>query len=79
MRVHGRLGADGYLMNVRSTMKRIRKKFLALDPAFAEIENFAAIGYAWRKARRRPAVGGAVGIKSPLWPELMQRMALLRD
>ena len=42
-------GADGYLVNVRSAMKRIRKKFLALDPAFAEIENFAAVGYAWRR------------------------------
>jgi len=41
-------GTDGYLVNVRSAMKRIRKKFLALDPAFALIENFAAVGYAWR-------------------------------
>jgi len=42
-------GADGYLVNVRSAIKRIRKKFLALDPAFAEIENHAAHGYCWRK------------------------------
>ena len=42
-------GSDGYLVNVRSALKRIRKKFLALDPAFAEIENFAAVGYCWRK------------------------------
>jgi two-component system response regulator ChvI len=42
-------GADGYLVNVRSAMKRIRKKFLALDPRFAEIENYAAVGYAWRR------------------------------
>src|SRR5438874_715687 len=42
-------GAIGFLVNVRSAMKRIRKKFLALDPAFAEIENFAAVGYAWRR------------------------------
>lgn len=42
-------GTDGYLVNVRSAMKRIRKKFLKLDPAFAEIENFAAVGYAWRR------------------------------
>ena len=42
-------GTDGYLVNVRSAMKRIRKKFLALDPAFTEIENFAAVGYAWRR------------------------------
>ena len=42
-------GADGYLVNVRSAMKRIRKKFLAPDPAFAEIENFAGVGYCWRR------------------------------
>ena len=42
-------GTDGYLVNVRSALKRIRKKFLALDPAFAEIENFAGVGYSWRK------------------------------
>lgn len=42
-------GTDGYLVNVRSALKRIRKKFLALDPAFAEIENFAGVGYCWRK------------------------------
>jgi two-component system response regulator ChvI len=34
-------------------MKRIRKKFLALDPGFAEIENFAAVGYAWRRSPER--------------------------
>jgi len=42
-------GTDGHQVNVRSAMKRIRKKFLALDPAFAEIENFAAVGYGWRR------------------------------
>ncbi len=56
-------GADGYLVNVRSAMKRIRRKFLAIDPAFAEIENFAAVGYGWRRptgeeaAMAMPAVG----------------------
>jgi two-component system, OmpR family, response regulator ChvI len=42
-------GADGYLVNVRSAMKRIRRKFLTLDPAFAEIGNFAGVGYCWRR------------------------------
>jgi two-component system response regulator ChvI len=42
-------GADGYLVNVRSAIKRIRKKFLALDPTFVEIENHAAHGYCWRR------------------------------
>lgn len=48
-------GTDGYLVNVRSAMKRIRKKFLALDPAFAEVENFAAVGYAWRRPENQGA------------------------
>jgi two-component system, OmpR family, response regulator ChvI len=52
-------GADGYLVNVRSAMKRIRKKFLALDPAFGEIENFAAVGYAWRRPDGAADPGGA--------------------
>lgn len=41
-------GEDGYLVNVRSALKRIRKKFLALDQDFAEIANAAGIGYSWR-------------------------------
>jgi hypothetical protein len=36
--------ADGYRGNVRSTIKRIRQKFLAIDPTFAEIENFTSFG-----------------------------------
>ncbi|HZX87298.1 MAG TPA: hypothetical protein VFF19_27245, partial [Reyranella sp.] len=64
-------GSDGFLVNVRSAMKRIRKKFLALDPAFAEIENFAAVGYAWRKPAGdgpsvvMPSVGVEVRVMSP--------------
>jgi len=49
-------GADGYLVNVRSAIKRIRKKFLALDPAFAEIENHAAHGYCWRRPEAADSV-----------------------
>lgn len=41
-------GEDGYRTNVRSSVKRIRNKFRALDPEFQEIENFAAFGYCWR-------------------------------
>jgi two-component system response regulator ChvI len=44
-------GADGFLVNVRSAMKRVRKKFLANDPAFAEIENHVGVGYSWRLPR----------------------------
>jgi hypothetical protein len=30
-------------------VKRIRRKFLAIDAGFAEIENVAQIGYQWRE------------------------------
>jgi two-component system response regulator ChvI len=38
----GGYGPNGYRMNVRSSIKRIRNKFRECDPAFAEIENYAA-------------------------------------
>ena len=41
-------GTTGYQANVRVAIKRIRKKFLALDAAFAEIENHPGVGYSWR-------------------------------
>jgi two-component system response regulator ChvI len=34
--------------NVRSAMKRMRKKFRFLEPSFSEIESFTAFGYRWR-------------------------------
>jgi two-component system response regulator ChvI len=40
-------GEDGYRTNVRSAIKRIRKKFLQWDKTFAEIENFEGYGYRW--------------------------------
>ncbi|MFV3129080.1 response regulator transcription factor [Niveispirillum sp. KHB5.9] len=41
-------GEDGYRTNVRSSVKRIRNKFRAIDPGFEEIQNFAAFGYCWK-------------------------------
>jgi len=41
-------GPTGYRVNVRSTMKRIRAKFRALDITFDEIESYARFGYRWR-------------------------------
>jgi len=41
-------GQQGYRTNVRSSIKRIRKKFCKLDPTFAEIQNSTALGYRWR-------------------------------
>jgi two-component system response regulator ChvI len=43
----GGSGEDGYRMNVRAIIKRIRKKFLQCDETFAEIENFMGLGYRW--------------------------------
>lgn len=43
-------GEDGYRTNVRSSIKRIRNKFRAIDADFGEIENFLAFGYRWRGA-----------------------------
>lgn len=43
-------GEDGYRTNVRSSIKRIRNKFRALDPEFSQIENFLAFGYRWQGA-----------------------------
>ena len=43
----GGSGEDGYRTNVRGAIKRIRKKFLQCDETFAEIKNFAGLGYCW--------------------------------
>jgi two-component system response regulator ChvI len=43
-------GDLGYRVNVRALVKKIRKKFLALDPAFAAIVARDGVGYFWREA-----------------------------
>jgi two-component system response regulator ChvI len=40
-------GAEGYRVNVRTFIKRIRQKFRSLDPKFAAIENYPGFGYRW--------------------------------
>ena len=47
-------GSDerGHHTNVRSLVKRIRKKFTAIDSGFSEIENVAHVGYLWRNPRQ---------------------------
>jgi len=40
-------GEDGYRINVRSAIKRIRNKFRLVDPEFAEIESYPSFGYRW--------------------------------
>jgi two-component system response regulator ChvI len=43
----GGSGEDGYRINVRGIIKRIRKKFLQCDETFTEIDNFVGLGYRW--------------------------------
>lgn len=45
-------GPDGYRANVRALIKRVRQKFIAVDPSFDAIENFPGFGYRWRAAGR---------------------------
>lgn len=40
-------GDEGFRMNVRAAIKRVRNKFRARDQGFSEIQNFAAVGYVW--------------------------------
>lgn len=41
-------GSDGYRANVRTFIKRIRRKFRDLDDTFDEIDNYAGFGYRWK-------------------------------
>jgi two-component system, OmpR family, response regulator ChvI len=54
--VHGKdfvagQGSEGYRANVRTFIKRIRKKFRDVDPGFDHIENYASFGYRWTTQR----------------------------
>ncbi len=40
-------GPEGYRGNVRSFIKRIRKKFRDLDKGFGHIQNYPGFGYRW--------------------------------
>jgi two-component system response regulator ChvI len=40
-------GSEGYRANVRTFIKRIRKKFRDVDAGFDHIENYAGFGYRW--------------------------------
>jgi len=42
-------GEHGYRANIRSSIKRIRKKFQECDPTFDEIKNYTGFGYCWDK------------------------------
>jgi two-component system, OmpR family, response regulator ChvI len=40
-------GAEGYRANVRTFIKRIRRKFRDVDSSFDHIQNYAGFGYRW--------------------------------
>jgi two-component system response regulator ChvI len=44
----GGRGPEGYRANVRAAIKRIRKKFIAIDPTFDALENYPGFGYRWK-------------------------------
>jgi DNA-binding response OmpR family regulator len=54
------LGNEGYCANVRSMIKRVRHKFLKIDPTFDQIENYSSFGYRWL----RPGISVAEVIAS---------------
>jgi len=41
-------GPEGYRVNVRSAIRRVRNKFRAVDPLFDAIDTYTAFGYRWR-------------------------------
>jgi two-component system response regulator ChvI len=58
------VGDDGFRVNVRSAIRRIRVKIRSFDPTFDEIGNAAAVGYAWGKEPCAPWPGAAAGDNS---------------
>ena len=59
-------GPDGFRTNVRSLIRRIRRKFRAVEPGFAAIENLPGRGYRWRGSRPVPAAAQVADRKAPL-------------
>jgi two-component system response regulator ChvI len=49
---HAGNGVDGYRTNVRSSIKRIRRKFCEVDSTFSEIQNSQSRGHRWRGLTR---------------------------
>jgi two-component system, OmpR family, response regulator ChvI len=50
----GGTGDNGYWSNVRSAVKRIRRKFMAIDSDFTAIINHAGVGYSWLNTDASP-------------------------
>jgi two-component system response regulator ChvI len=54
-------GSEGFRANVRSFIKRIRKKFREADPEFEGIDNYPGFGYRWHDAADGADSGGSRG------------------
>ncbi len=54
-------GSEGFRANVRSFIKRIRKKFRDVDPEFDRIDNYPGFGYRWRDEAGDEEPGGPAG------------------
>lgn len=65
---HGGAGERGYEVNVRGIMKKIRRKFVAVDPGFNHIRNLAKVGYFWRAIPEDDAAAPAADIDDDLEP-----------
>jgi two-component system response regulator ChvI len=61
-------GDQGYRTNVRSSIKRIRRKFCEVDSTFSEIQNSPSRGYRWR-GLTVPAGCGMPAAPSPRAPQ----------
>jgi two-component system response regulator ChvI len=48
-------GPEGFKANVRTTIKRIRRKFCDLDESFSMIETYMGFGYRWNAEKSKPA------------------------
>ena len=57
---HGGSGANGYEVNVRAIMKKIRRKFAAIDPGFNGIRSIKNVGYLWTGHAHKEAVASPV-------------------
>ena len=58
-------GAHGFRANVRTIIKRIRRKFLAADPTFDQIQNYSNFGYCWATPRTAPVKRAASAHHAP--------------
>lgn len=61
-------GRNGYRSNVRSLIRKIRKRFCAIDPDFSEIENYPGFGYRWCDGNAAPSPQDKSQVKSGSGP-----------